>query len=102
MEIDLSQIAGFEWDVGNLTKSAQKHGVSPDEAEEVFYRKPWITPDSRPQDKETRLAAIGRVETGRWLRVIFTVRKNRIRPISCRPANRKEILAYEKALRERG
>ena len=102
MEFNLSQIEGFEWDPGNLTKSAQQHGVPPDEAEEIFYRGPWIVDDTRPGDREVRLAALGRSERGRWLRVLFTLRKNKIRPISCRPANRKEITAYEKVLRKRG
>lgn len=102
MEFDLSQIEGFDWDAGNLTKSAGKHAVSPAEAEEVFFRDPLIVDNTRPGDREIRLAALGQMETGRWLRVLFTIRKNKIRPISCRPANRKEISAHEKTIRQRG
>lgn len=102
MAFDLSSVTGVEWDAGNLTKSAGKHGVAPDEAEEVFLRSPWIIDDSRPQDVELRCAAIGRSERGRVLRVLFTVRGTKIRPISCRAASRKERKAYEEALRQRG
>lgn len=102
MEFNLSRIEGFEWDAGNLTKSAGKHGVTPSEAEEVFFREPWVVDATRPAEREIRLAALGRTETGRWLRVLFTIRQNKIRPISCRPANRKEISAHEKTIRQRG
>jgi uncharacterized DUF497 family protein len=101
MEPDFSIVTGFQWDSGNLTKSAGRHGVSPEEAEEVFFRAPWIINDTRLEDNEPRWAAIGQSERGRALRVLFTLRTGKIRPISCRPASRKERKAYEKALRER-
>jgi hypothetical protein len=100
MEFGFENIEGFEWDSGNLTKSAGKHGVSPEEAEEVFFRGPLVLDAARPEDRETRYAALGRTERGRLLRIVFTVRGARIRPISCRIANKKEIAAYEKALRQ--
>jgi hypothetical protein len=34
--IDFGGIVGFEWDAGNVRKSADKHGISPREAEQVF------------------------------------------------------------------
>ena len=102
MDLDVATFTGFEWDVGNLTKSAQKHAISPEEAEEVFFRQPWVLPDTRPEDREPRWAAIGPSERDRVLRVLFTIRGRKIRPISCRPAGREERQAYEKALRQRG
>ncbi len=102
MEFNFDRIEGFEWNSGNLTKSAQHHGITPAEAEEIFYRDPWIIDDTRPGDQEPRFAAIGRSERNRILRVVFTVRHKNIRPISNRPASRKERLAYENALRQRG
>lgn len=102
MEVNFDQIEGFEWDAGNLTKSVQRHGITPDEAEEIFFRAPWVMDDTRPEDPEPRFAAIGRSERGRVLRILFTARRHHIRPISCRPASRKECLAYEKALHSGG
>jgi len=102
MQFDFSKVEGFDWDAGNAAKSAQKHHITIEETEEIFFRAPWIHVDTRPTDKEARFAAIAQSETGRVLRVIFTVRNRKIRPISARPASRKERLAYEKALRERG
>ena len=34
--IDLGKITGFDWNQGNIDKSYKKHGVTPNEAEEVF------------------------------------------------------------------
>ena len=102
MEFDFAEIVSFGWDRGNLTKSAQKHAITPEEAEEVFFRQPWVIVDTRPEDREPRWAVIGPSERDRILRVLFTIRGRMIRPISCRPASRGERSAYEKALRQRG
>jgi uncharacterized DUF497 family protein len=102
VEFDFHRVTGFDWDAGNLIKNAGKHRVGPEEAEEVFFRAPWIVDDTRPGDGESRFSAVGATEQGRILRVLFTIRGNKIRPISCRPASRKERNHYEKALRERG
>jgi uncharacterized DUF497 family protein len=101
MEFDFSSLEGFEWDVGNLTKNPKKHRISNEEAEEIFFREPWVAEASRPEDREPRWAALGRSERGRVLRIVFAVRGRKLRVISARPANRKETMGYEKALRER-
>lgn len=98
----LQRVTGFDWDAGNLSKSAGKHGVTPEEAEELFFRAPLIVEASRPGDREPRFAALGFTERGRRLRIVFTIRRQLIRPISFRIANRREIAAYEEALRQRG
>ena len=43
--INFSSIIGFEWDIGNSQKSAQKHDVHPTEAEEVFFNSPLLISD---------------------------------------------------------
>ena len=101
MEFDFSSLEGFEWDSGNLTKNPKKHHISNEEAEEIFFREPWVAETSRPDDREPRWAALGRSERGRVLRIVFTVRARKLRVISARPANRKETTDYEKAIRER-
>ena len=40
--IDLARVEGFEWDDGNSRKSAEKHGVSQAEAEQVFLNEPLL------------------------------------------------------------
>ena len=101
MEFDFSTVDGFEWDSGNLTKNPQKHRISNEEAEEIFFRDPWVTDAARLEDRELRWAALGRSERGRVLRIVFTLRGRKLRVISARRANKKEAINYDKALRER-
>jgi uncharacterized DUF497 family protein len=87
----------FEWDSGNSTKSATKHGVESDEVESVFELKLGI-PIGRqvtPETDEERLCLIGPSLKGRMLSIAFTIRDGRVRPISSRVANRKEKRLYE-------
>jgi uncharacterized DUF497 family protein len=101
VEFDFSRVDGFAWDAGNFTKSPQKHRISNEEAEEIFFRSPLALDPTRPEDREPRWAALGQSERGRIIRVVFTVRDRKLRVISARAASRKEAADYEKALRER-
>ncbi len=92
----------FEWDRGNLTKSASKHGVQPSEVEAVF-RSGKALPlgvQVRPITTEQRLGVVGPSLNGRLLQVAFVLREGRVRPISSRPAHRKERKRYEEILRK--
>lgn len=98
--LDLSQIAGFDWDDGNSRKSADKHGVSQAEAEQVFVNRPLtITDDETHSADEGRLHALGKTSENRLLQVTFTLRQGGtlIRIISARAMNRKERAIYEGA-----
>lgn len=96
--IDLSKIIGFEWDKGNVDKSYKKHGITPNEAEEVFLDKHLsVEKDIKHQEQEERYIAIGKRTEGKTLFIIFTLRNNMIRIISVRAANKKERRLYEKA-----
>ncbi len=96
--IDLTKITGFDWDRGNFDKSYQKHGVTPDEAEEVFTDKDvGIERDVKHQETEERFIAIGQTLQDKLLFVVFTLRNNMVRVISARTANQKERRLYEKA-----
>ncbi len=88
----------FEWDIGNSTKSLRKHGVSTLEVESLFNLKlgvPIGRQISPPVDEE-RLNIVGPTEKGRMISVVFTLREGKVRPISSRPASRKEKTLYEK------
>lgn len=91
----------FEWDAGNSTKSFQKHGLSIDEAEEVFTRRKFIPlgEQYQPPSTERRFGVLGETKEGRVLFVAFTFRAQRIRVISARAANEREQKIYE-ALRQ--
>lgn len=92
-------IAGFDWDDGNWPKCS-KHGVSKAEIEHVLRSRPVVLPDRTPQDAETRFDAVGKNEDGRYIFVVFTLRKKAgkqlIRPISARYMHQKEIGHYER------
>jgi len=89
-------IIAFEWDEGNTTKNWVKHQVSNGEAEEVFYDKNKMTTDDFLHSQlEKRFVLLGKTKTGRLLKLIYTVRQNKIRIISARDANRKEEKFYE-------
>ncbi len=96
--IDLSKITGFEWDRGNIDKSYQKHGITPNEAEEVFIDKNvGIERDIKHREIEERYIAIGMSLNEELLFVVFTMRDSMIRVISARKANKKERRLYEKS-----
>lgn len=92
----------FEWDQGNRTKNAQKHGVSIYEVESVF-RSGLALPlgiQMSPPVLEQRLGIVGPSITGKFLQVVFILREGRVRVISARPAHRKERREHEEILRK--
>jgi uncharacterized DUF497 family protein len=99
--IDWSRIHGFDWDIGNDHKSADKHGVSRTEAEQVFLdRRLLILSDEKHSLDETRFHAYGETTPGRQLLVSFTLRQNAtlIRVISSRDMSRRERARYEEEI----
>jgi len=95
--IDLNKIIGFEWDKWNIDKSYKKHGISPNETEEVFLdERVQIKKDIKHQEQEDRFIAIGKTTEKKLLFVVFTIRKDKIRIISGRTANKKEKEVYQK------
>lgn len=95
--IDFGRIVGFEWDDGNVRKSADKHGVDTREAEQVFLDPHLlILIDEGHGGNEKRFHAYGRSLSGRLLLVSFTLRRSGtlIRVISARNMSRKERQRY--------
>lgn len=92
----------FDWDDGNRTKSAKKHSVRTEEAEEVFTtgQAAPLGVQVAPPVHEERLGIVGTTAAGRILHLVFTLRDGKIRPISVRPAHKKERELYEAYLRE--
>jgi uncharacterized protein len=96
----LSDIRGFDWDAGNSRKSADKHGVSQPEAEQLFFNAPLLLlPDQKHSQKEARYHALGKTDTGRQLHITFTLRRGGtlIRVISARDMRKKERAVYEQS-----
>jgi uncharacterized DUF497 family protein len=95
--IDLSHIAGFDWDDGNSRKSADKHGVSQAEAEQVFVNRPLLLLDDAEHSiTEERYHAYGKTHAGRLLQIAFTLRQDAtlLRIISVRPMSARERNRY--------
>ena len=92
-------ILAFEWDKGNSEKN-KKHNVDDKEAEEVFFdEKRFIFKDKVHSDNEERLRIIGKTKPKRLLFIVFTKRKNKIRIISARDINKKEVYLYEEKIK---
>ncbi len=85
----------FEWDKGNQSKSLEKHGITAEESEQVFFRPYVLKPDGSHSAKENRFNLIGKTDSGKILFMSFTVRNNKIRIISARRADKKERKIYE-------
>jgi len=92
----------FDWDQGNAAKSAQKHRIETQSAEQVFRNKDFLVPlgiQVFPLTNEPRFGALGMDFLGRRLSVCFTIRMGRVRVISIRPMSRTERKKYA-SLRE--
>ena len=89
---DLQACIGFEWDDGNSGKNLDKHDVSDEECEEIFFDNPLVVgEDITHSQGEQRGYALGQT-SGRLLFVVFTVRRQLVRVISARdmtPAERR-------------
>ncbi|GAB3932723.1 BrnT family toxin [Larkinella terrae] len=95
----------FQWDTGNV-----KHIVDdyPDrnntieEVESVFYDKNFIAiPDRIDRFGEQQYHGLGMSSLNTVKYVVFVIRNDEIRPISCRTASRKERSKYDEAVRKK-
>jgi len=87
----------FEWDKGNTDKNVTKHNVSNQEAEEAFINDPKVilSDEKHSSEIEKRHMLWGKTNSKRLITVIFTIRKEKIRIISCRDMHKKERREYE-------
>ena len=95
--IDLSAIIGFDWDLGNVHKSHDKHDVSAAESEQVFFNQPlMVVEDVQHSQAELRFHAFGVTASNRQLHITFTVRTEGtlIRIISARDMSLRERKWY--------
>ena len=87
----------FEWDPEKAESNLQKHGVTFEEAAEVFFDPFYQTGDASTDDDEDREFVIGYTFAQRLLLAVYTERGERTRIISARPATRIERKIYEDA-----
>ncbi|MBI3909959.1 MAG: BrnT family toxin [Armatimonadetes bacterium] len=91
----LEQLHGFDWDDANRGKNWEKHGVTDQECEQVFFNQPlFVVPDEEHAEHEARYYVLGRTDRGRRLFVVFTPRGGKIRVISTRDMTKRERAWY--------
>jgi len=97
----LEHCVGFDWDDASVPKNEERHHVSPEEAEDVFFREPLLVrSDMRHSKTEKRYYALGHTAAGRQLFIAFTIRRNLIRVISARDMNRNETGIWKRYEKE--
>ena len=84
----------FEWDDEKARSNYDKHGVTFDEAIEVFFDPFCVSGDATRGDEE-RQFVIGYSLSQRLLLTVYVDRFERLRVISARPATRAERRLYE-------
>ena len=88
----------FEWDEQKAQRNMEKHGVTFEEAAEVFFDPFYQYGDATPADAhEQRDFILGYSVTQRLLLVVYAEHGERTRIISARPATRPERKQYESA-----
>ena len=95
--IDLPKPLEFDWDEANKRKIWLKHKVTVEECEEAFATEQLFRqPDELHSHNESRHILISKTKNLRFLFIIYTIRKNKVRVISARSMHRKEVDFYEK------
>jgi uncharacterized DUF497 family protein len=93
----LAACIGFDWDEANAVKNWERHGVTPEEAEDIFFHDPFVLrSDVSHSTREKRYLALGQTAQSRRLFVAFTVRGRLIRVISVRDMSQRESEEYER------
>ena len=86
----------FEYDINKSKTNKEKHGINFEEAKAVWLSSNAVMPAITRGEK--RFMIIGRIGQGTYS-CIFTLRKGKIRIISCRKARDKERGIYHEKTR---
>lgn len=89
----------YEWDAAKNVVNQIKHGISFEEARQIFEGDVLTGVDSRRDYGETRYISIGAIEGLIVIAVVHTDRNGIVRIISARLANRRERQKYHDHLR---
>jgi uncharacterized DUF497 family protein len=90
----------FEWDENKNIQNRQKHGISFEEAQEIFDGIVFTSIDERFDYEEIREISIGAIQGVVIVTVVHTERLGIIRIISARKATPKERRKYYEHLSE--
>ncbi len=86
---------GFQWDKQKNAANEAKHGISFEQAAQIFRSPILKRQDDRRDYREQRFIALGTYD-GEVLCVVFTERDGDIRVISARKASKHEREKYQK------
>ncbi|AOY83203.1 MAG: BrnT family toxin [Moorea sp. SIO3I7] len=84
----------FEWDENKNRQNQRKHGISFEEAQEIFFGIVFTSIDERYDYDEIREISIGAIQGVVIVTVAHTERNSKIRLISARKATPKEKRKY--------
>ncbi len=86
----------FEWDEGNIGKN-RKHKIEDKEAEEAFFDEGKVIFNDKihSTNSEERFILLGKTKKDKLLYIVFTERGEKLRIISARNINKKEVHLYE-------
>ena len=88
----------FDWDKGNINKNLA-HKITDEEAEDVFLdRRKQTFKDKLHSGAEERFILPGKTTVGRLLFIAFTIRGKKVRIISARDINKREVSLYEEKI----
>ncbi|AUD05539.1 BrnT family toxin [Spirosoma pollinicola] len=94
----------FQWDTGNVQHIISDYptrGNTTNEVESLFTDPALASlPDRVDSKGEQRYKAVGCSNLNRILYVAFSYRNGQVRPISCRPASRKERERYAQIIQD--
>jgi uncharacterized DUF497 family protein len=88
----LDRIEGFDWDNANVAHIL-RHAVTPFEVEEVTGNRYAVVP-TRTVKREKRWKLFGRTGSGRYLVVVFTVRRKLFRTVTAYEMSSTERMKY--------
>ena len=86
----------FDWDDDNAGH-VRRHGVEPEEAEEVLSNPARLAVPAHRSDVEERRGLLGYTDAGRMLYVVITRRAGRTRVVTARDATDGEKKRYRRS-----
>jgi len=97
----INSCIGFQWDKGNSEKNWEKHKVTKNECEQVFFNLPLLVEqDTEHSALEKRLYILGQTDASKLLFIVFTIRDQLIRVISARAMNKREKEIYYEQIKK--
>lgn len=89
--------SGFvDWDQYNLSK-LEKHGFSKAEVEIVLAMDFVFAGEVVGESEERRFVLYGKLDDGRYMTIAWTIRGERLRPISCRRSRDAEKKQFDQS-----